>query len=63
MTDAAIGGHLPTDQIGGERRQPLGLLVRPPVFDRDVPALDIAGSRSPEAGPWRPGRRRPQPLP
>ena len=36
-------GHLPANQIGRQRRQPIILTVRPAVFDRDVLALDIAG--------------------
>ena len=35
--------HLTANQIGRQRRQPIILALRPAVFDRDVPALDIAG--------------------
>jgi hypothetical protein len=31
------------DEIGGKRRQPIGLALRPAVFNRHVLALDIAG--------------------
>jgi hypothetical protein len=36
-------GDLSTDQIGCQHRQPIVLLLRPAIFDRDIPALDIAG--------------------
>ena len=39
------GNHrdLPADQIGCHRRQPIGLVFGPAIFDRDVLAFDIAG--------------------
>ena len=36
-------GHRPANQFGRQRRQPIGLIFRPAVFDRDVLALDEAG--------------------
>jgi hypothetical protein len=36
-------GHLATNQIGGQRRQSIVVSLRPAVFDRHVPTLDIAG--------------------
>src|SRR6202451_796672 len=33
-------GNLAANQIGGQRRQPIVLSVRPAVFERYVPALD-----------------------
>ena len=36
-------GHLTTNQIGRQRRQSIVLALRPAIFDRHVPALDIAG--------------------
>ena len=36
-------GHLTTNQIGRQSRQSIVLALRPAVFDRHVPALDIAG--------------------
>ena len=47
-------GHPPADQFGRQRRQPIVLIVRPAVFDRDVPALD--DSRLPSG----PGGTRPR---
>ena len=35
-------GHLPANQVGRQRRQTVGLILRPAIFDRDVLALDIA---------------------
>ena len=43
-------GHLAADQIGRQRRQPVVLALRPAIFDRDVAALDVAGSRSGPGG-------------
>ena len=42
---AGDGDHrdLSADQVGRQRRQPVVLLLRPAIFDRDVAALDIAG--------------------
>src|SRR5262249_5284392 len=34
--------HLPLDQIGGQRRQPVIAALRPAILDRDVLALDVA---------------------
>ena len=36
-------GDLPANQFGRQRRQPIGLILGPAVFDRHVLALDIAG--------------------
>ena len=36
-------GHLTANQIGRQRRQSIVLVLRPAIFDRHVPALDIAG--------------------
>jgi hypothetical protein len=46
---AARGDHRdPTgDQLGRERRQTVELIVRPAVFNGDVPALDEAGRAEP----------------
>ena len=35
--------HLAADQIGRQRWQPIVLILRPAVFDRDVLTFDIAG--------------------
>jgi hypothetical protein len=32
-----------TDEIGCKRREPIGLIFRPALFDRHVLALNIAG--------------------
>jgi hypothetical protein len=52
--DAGSGNHgyLTTNQIGRQGRQSIVLALRPTVFDRDVPALDVAGlvQTLPEAG-------------
>ena len=39
------GDHvdLAADEIGGQRRQPIVVVLCPAVFDRDVLALDVAG--------------------
>ena len=42
-------GHLTMNQIGHHRRQPITLILRPAVFDRDVLALDVAGFAQPLA--------------
>ena len=34
---------LERNQFGRERGKPLGLPLRPAIFDRDVPTLDVAG--------------------
>ena len=47
-------GHLPANQFGRQRRQPIELTLRPAVFDRDVLALD--DSRLPSG----PGGTRPR---
>src|SRR5262249_51615861 len=36
-------GYLAADEIGGETRQAIIMALRPAVFDRDVPALDVTG--------------------
>ena len=46
---ATITATSPAHQFGRQRRQPIGLTLRPAVFDRDVLAFDIAGSFR----PWR----------
>ena len=43
MFDGGDHGDLPANQIGRQCRQPIELIFRPAVFDRDVLALDIAG--------------------
>src|SRR5262245_21966568 len=43
----AITANPPGDQVGRERRQPVELIVRPAVFNGDVPALDEAGRTEP----------------
>jgi hypothetical protein len=42
---AACGndGDFTANEIGGQRRQSIVLTVRPPIFDRHVPALDVSG--------------------
>ena len=35
--------HLTTNQVGRQGDQSIVLILRPPEFDRDVAALDIAG--------------------
>src|SRR5262245_16891069 len=35
-------GHLPADQIRGQRRQPIDLIFGPAIFDRYIYALDVA---------------------
>src|SRR5262249_36644390 len=42
-------GHRPTDQVAYQLRQPGGLAVSPAVFDRNIPALDMAGFAEPLA--------------
>ncbi len=34
--------HLTVDQVGRQFRQPITLIVRPAIFNRYVPTLDIA---------------------
>jgi len=36
-------GHAKANQISRQRRQPIVLACRPPVSDRDVPAIDGSG--------------------
>jgi hypothetical protein len=36
-------GHPTADEIGHQTRQPVALIVRPAIFDGDVPALDKPG--------------------
>ena len=44
-----ITADLPTNQVGCQHRQPVVFILRPAIFDRDVPALDKARShRDPE---------------
>jgi hypothetical protein len=42
-------GHLTASQIGRQFRQPIGLIVRPAIFDRHILALDVAGLFQPMA--------------
>ena len=43
-------GHLTMNQIGRHCRQPIVLVFRPAVFDRDVLALDVTGFAQPFDG-------------
>ena len=36
-------GDTATNQVGGQFWQPIQCIVRPSVFDRDIPAFDVAG--------------------
>ena len=40
-------GHLTMNQISRHRRQPIILVLRPAIFDRDVAAFDVAGFAQP----------------
>src|SRR4029077_10255553 len=46
-TDRGDDGHLTTNQIGGQGWKPIIVPLRPGVFDRHVPALDISGFSEP----------------
>ena len=35
--------HRIADQLGGQARQPVALILRPAVFDHDVVAVDVTG--------------------
>jgi hypothetical protein len=45
----AIDGNPLADQIGGEFRQPIGLIVRRAVFDRQIAAFNVAHFAQPFA--------------
>ena len=54
LTGLGDHGDLPADQIGRQRRQPIVLLLRPAIFDRDIAALDKAGVTQALAEPGQP---------
>jgi hypothetical protein len=36
-------GNAPTNQVGGQFRQPIQCIVRPTIFDGDILTFDVAG--------------------
>ena len=56
-------GDLATHEVGGQRRQPINLAFRPPKFEHDVSALDIAGFSEAGAESRHNGVHAPQPGP